>query len=1064
MWLVSIVTALVGSIASSLALDPSTWIEALSGVIDFSVQTQLCERSICPGSQFTKVGASWANIGYLAHADVLYMLSATQFGAWAPLLYVCAGIGALIGVAMNMPPKGYVWFFLGPSLYLFLIGTTQEVRGVDWVVANRQQPIEEVWRDAEVGLANLEITERDGITITKDGPGRLYPVATPLIFLDSLFSNTANFLVEWSGLYRQRGTGSSNSNLANSGGQIEGPWYLLSNLKWGLLENIVGASTRDPMIRDAWVTFLTSECGDAFKKGVDSGRYIAASQARGIDLPETVMKTYDRASVPLGSSARTLNYRYVQDLLDVASIPTPRSLLRIFQQGDSDGSFGAFAPLYNPDPTSNMNMPLLSGRGQSIVCSEYLYTLIQAFRHEAGHAYWQLVRSAPNGMTREQFLRSLFYGWNIRTTEGGAYANDAELRAFAKHLILLYIVRNELMFSPQVTEVDQRFSPSEQNRINTDAHVRTMGSKSKFAELYNWAILMPFLQGILLYFVIMGYPFAAMMMILPGHHKAFLTWVSFFAWLKLWDVGFAFVQVLERSVWAMIGNQTAAGKIAGMVIDTARTAGSIGVDCSQGVPGGETGLGGGSGLATRLSELCPIPRVCSVAASAGMGGDNCSQAVDQTTQQALLLWDRMLLLGASADLDLANGYYIYIMAALYMAVPGVTGQLVLGAKASVAGMAGNLFNSVASEAAGAARTGYQHEATNKALSNAASQAQAAYGKAMRGSKLPSTIFGNENDNLNRQFQGAALEGQMAALNTGADMTEMRAKSFGSAGDANVAIAKAGGKWLGFKSDTFVPESTGDGAAGGKDAKEKDKKQDVLGKVGALANAVNAMASHDVAQKGLEAKAFVAGRGLDNNWDKKGLDMASAGAQLEGQRANQQAAYEAEMAVWEAKSAFASHASASAGIAGMNTGSLSATQKPTGMGMASAGEFNSFSGEGSSWFGQGASLQGADIQGQYGFGGHFKHTAPQHMQNYKADYGSTFASSSWGGAFSLDRQAVYAAVGQYGNVTKFFPEAAQFLVENKEAEPNFITSEFQVFQNGSGVNQAAPSVKTPEFIK
>jgi hypothetical protein len=51
---------------------------------------------------------------------------------------------------MNMPPKGYVWFFLGPSLYLFLIGTTQEVRGVDWVVANRQQPIAEVWRDAEV--------------------------------------------------------------------------------------------------------------------------------------------------------------------------------------------------------------------------------------------------------------------------------------------------------------------------------------------------------------------------------------------------------------------------------------------------------------------------------------------------------------------------------------------------------------------------------------------------------------------------------------------------------------------------------------------------------------------------------------------------------------------------------------------------------------------------------------------------------------------------------------------------------------------------------------------------
>lgn len=1031
--------------------------------LDFAVQTQLCSRDLCPGSQFTKVGAAWANIGYLAHADVLHMLSATEFGAWAPLLYVCAGIGALIGVAMNMPPKGYVWFFLGPSLYLFLIGTTQEVRGVDWVVANRQQPMEEVWRDAEVGLANLEITERDGITVTKDGPGRLYSVATPMLFLDSLFSNTANYLVEWSGLYRQKGSGASNSNLASASGQIEGPWYLLSNLKWGLLENIVSGSARDPNIRDALVTFLTSECGDAFKKGVDSGRYMAAAQARGLDLPPSVMRDEGDIVGP------QIPYRILKQELDVTSVPTPRSLLRIFQENDDDGSFGAFAPLFRPLNSSwssgavggdKRNKPLATGRGQVIVCSEYLYTLVQAFRHEAGHTYWQLVRSAPNGFTRDQFFRSLFYGWNIRKKEEGSrVANEEELRSFVKHLILLYIVRNELLFAPQVTQLNQRFSPSEQNRTNSESLVRTMGSKAKFAELYNWAILMPFLQGVLLYFVIMAYPFAAMMMILPGHHKTFFTWVSFFAWLKLWDVGFAFVQVLERSVWAMIGNQSAAAKIAGMVIDTAQRAGTIGVDCKEGVPGTGVllpGVGGGSGVATKLSQLCAIPRVCSVAAG-NLGADHCASSQDQSQDQAFLLWDRMLLLGASADLDLANGYYIYIMAALYMAVPAVTGQLVLGAKSGAASMAGGLFNSVASEAGGAARTGYQHDATNKALTNAGSLGQAAYGKAMRGSKLPSTVFGNENDNLNRKLSSAALDGQQQALGTGADMMAMRADSYGKAMGANEAIAKAGGKWFGLKNDASSSSSSGGGS--GDDKGKKDKKDDLAGKLGATANALNLMGAHDLSQKGLEAKAFAAGSNLDTGWDKRGFDMAEGGANLEGQRANQQAGYEADMAVWEAKNAFASHAAANAGIAGMNTGNLAPSQKPTSMAMASGGDFNSYSGKGSSWFGTGSALQGADVQAQYGFGGRFKETAPGIMESYKSSHGSGFADSNWGGAFTLPRQGAYAAVGQFGGIAENAPSWAKPYIQNQQ-DPGRST-EFMAYKNGSG-GAPGPEVKKPEL--
>lgn len=1025
----TIVMLLLNSLVSSLGFAVG---DVATG-LDFAVQTQLCSRDLCPGSQFTKVGAAWANIGYLAHADVLHMLSATEFGAWAPLIYVCAGIGALIGVAMNMPPKGYVWFFLGPSLYLFLIGTTQEVRGVDWVVANRQQPMEEVWRDAEVGLANLEITERDGITVTKDGPGKLYSVATPMLFLDSLFSNTANYLVEWSGLYRQKGSGASNSNLASASGQIEGPWYLLSNLKWGLLENIVSGSARDPNIRDALVTFLTSECGDAFKKGVDSGRYMAAAQARGLDLPPSVMRDEGDIVGP------QIPYRILKQELDVTSVPTPRSLLRIFQENDDDGSFGAFAPLFRPLNSSwssgavggdKRNKPLATGRGQVIVCSEYLYTLVQAFRHEAGHTYWQLVRSAPNGFTRDQFFRSLFYGWNIRKKEEGSrVANEEELRSFVKHLILLYIVRNELLFAPQVTQLNQRFSPSEQNRTNSESLVRTMGSKAKFAELYNWAILMPFLQGVLLYFVIMAYPFAAMMMILPGHHKTFFTWVSFFAWLKLWDVGFAFVQVLERSVWAMIGNQSAAAKIAGMVIDTAQRAGTIGVDCRQGVPGTGVllpGVGGGSGVATKLSQLCAIPRVCSVAAG-NLGADDCASSQDQSQDQAFLLWDRMLLLGASADLDLANGYYIYIMAALYMAVPAVTGQLVLGAKSGAASMAGGLFNSVASEAGGAARTGYQHDATNKALTNAGSLGQAAHAKGLRKGNYAGAILGLQNDNLDRDLQSAKLEGTQQALQAGASALGARAGSFDSSHKAVKGVAAAGGAWWGA-----VKKGSGDEKAGGKGG-GGDAGGDVAGALGATGDALMGIAGNQLTQQAKTADVFATGQGLDTGWRSKALGMESKGANMEADRLGAGSQYEADMAVWEAKNAFASHAAAQAGIAGMNTGNLAPGQKPTNMtGMALDGTL------------------GTSAQQKAQYGSTFMTSAGKELRGMAQTHGSGWVSSQYGGGFTMAGSVAHtgaAVTGNSGFADNFSSRVQSSTLMPQGVKDAITAGGYQTYQNG-----------------
>jgi hypothetical protein len=915
-----VILQLLCNVASAVL---SAWVEGVGTIsmasewVSFGVQTT-CTPEACPGSQFSPIAAAWANIGYVTHSDVLNYVSTTKFGLWAPLLYVCAALAALVGVAINMPMRTYVWFMLGPAIYGFLIGTTSEVQGVNWVVANQAQDMTDVWRDAEVGLSNTNaVAERNVLQINgREGPTNTYVVAYPMVFLDELFSATSNLLVDWLGVYRHEGTGAGNSNLARVSGSPEGPWYLLSSLKWSMLENVVGGNLRNPDFRDALVTFLGSECGDAFKKGIDSGKYIAASSPYGKKEANSVFRGRDANNEQGEFADFVLN-------LDTVAIPTPRSLARVFEEGKEAGQFGGFAPLF--DKTSGEQNFFKQGRTQQVVCSEYLYSIIQMIRFEAGHWYWQMLRSCPNGLTRDQCLRTLFYGWDVRREEGGEYASPEEMNVFVKNLIMVYILRNELLYAPQITEVNQRFSPSEQSRSFSEAHVRTMGSKAKYQELYNWAVLMPHMQGILVYFLIVAYPFAAMVMVLPGYYKAFLTWISFFAWVKLWDVGFAVVTVLERSVWAMIGNTTTVATMANNLIEMSVMGAGTGIGCDN----------SNVASSTRMSEeLCAVPKVCSIDFP---HADSCSgQATNQREDDAWGLLDKLLVLSAGADLDLANGYYIYIMAALYFAVPAVTGQLVLGAKAGAASMLNSAIGGVAGEAGKAAMTGYQHQAVNQAMGNSHILGQAAeqkgYRQAMMGadgkpinSSFASAVFGAEQNALDEKFKGSDARRESGLLNSRTNLADTGVKGWqNAASTAKSVLPEIPGV------GTILNAGAGGGGGGGG--------------AGPLLKKMNAALDYGTytRQGGLlqqQADTQIGSARLSG--DEAAAGLREAGYQAYRGNVEAQARQNAGMVAWEARNQFAAHASAMAGIAGANTGALTPGHKPADMrGMGMLGELNS----------------------------------------------------------------------------------------------------------------------------
>ena len=547
-----------------------------------------CSEGMCPASSFHAIAAAFATQGYWAQADMNHFITFTGFQNFAALCYIVAVIGGICGMALGAPPKLYLWFFMGPAVFHWLVGTTQEVKGVAWRVADIQQDQNEVWKLSEAGLAGMNARRRIAADVSANAePTKPVAVSTLFLWVDELVSDTVQQMISWFGVYRMEGgiTG-DNSNLiappSISGDSTDSRWYLLSNLKWDKLENITAAKLGNPDLRDAFVTFLSNECGQIFNEQIDTGRFTAAAKSVG-GLPYGVFKTV--ASPTTAAGYRTDAYKLLYDKLRKQSIPMPESLSRSLRVatpaggGASNPDIGSFAaslgngsngtyhyPGVLPNEYSSATKKLWVIATESVIqCDTYLDLLVMGFRWETGHIYNQFVSNLPKGTSPADIVYALFYGWHMKMysdpfvqsgTPNPPNLTQTEQHHFLKDLILVHLFRNELLIAPKA--VDLRYSSSNELVKYVEDSQRTQGQKSKYGEVYTWAKMMPHLQGVMLYLLALGYPFACMFVMIPGWHKIVATWASFWIWVKLWDVGFAIVMVLERSIWSILGNNSRA--------------------------------------------------------------------------------------------------------------------------------------------------------------------------------------------------------------------------------------------------------------------------------------------------------------------------------------------------------------------------------------------------------------------------------------------------------------------------------------------------------------------------
>jgi hypothetical protein len=399
--------------------------------------------------------------------------------------------------------------------------------------------------------------------------------------------------------------------------------------------------------------------------------------------------------------------------------------------------------------------------------------------------------------------------------------------------------------------------------------------------------------------------------------------MSFWVWVKLWDLGFALVEVVERTLWAMIGNNSELSLVNTIIVRDLQD----------------------SSFVERDYNLCY--------AIAGMFG-GCSIPVytpsNLNFEGHINVLDKLLILASNLEFDLGNAYYLYIASALYFAVPAVAGQLVLGAKSGAASMASNMISGVSGEAGKGAGSGFTSEMQTKASANFATAGQEATAKSMR-SGGSSGFAGAAIGSANQQTELGIAASEDSARSQGlGHMSQARNQAFNSE-QSGISAAKAlispfssfgrGSTGAATGAPTGAPTGDLPGASaaqqvsGGRAAGGAISKG--VGKLARVSDPILGLVANESAQANAKDQAGLSANQAAANVSQFGNSANSNVHGLNSQRQGSAAGFQGGMDAWRARRNFGNQLAGATSAMGVLPGSFSPGQKPEDMnGMAMTG--------------------------------------------------------------------------------------------------------------------------------
>ena len=473
----------------------------------------------------TLLAAALETLGYGAQARILAEFGETlrQLGA---LVYVCCIVGAVMTIAMLGTYRAATWFLIGPVIFFYLTQYKVQASGADWqfgVFRDQQGELEEVLKGVDV----------EGGTGVKEV---------------SWFFHHYNVVV---------------SDIVQNLVKLITDKKTEKQMKFMLRQNLLN-SLYNVQIADSGLIALTKFTMANCAKNLNDARMISHGQrypeyrktAEYQRAEEDYCRDYRKKTVTLTGGVWL---DFLNEMRAAQSKPE-------YKQGDLTSCDDLWYWMWRGAYQLNT---------RSLAEIEGRVVPRQADRQYVQEVYKDIRTSLTQRPRRKngQVIPQVKFQCKNSGAGGGDDAGDAagvttDDRSRTAAILAGYLLRKQLIDDPRSNllsdfarrgevyigyfDYTEDVMSREQRLEYLRRHKVHEWGEQKKVELLSWAMTLPIVQGFALYALALTFPFFALMVIVPGKAGSFFAWMALWAWLKVWDVGWALVMTVDNVLWELM--------------------------------------------------------------------------------------------------------------------------------------------------------------------------------------------------------------------------------------------------------------------------------------------------------------------------------------------------------------------------------------------------------------------------------------------------------------------------------------------------------------------------------
>ncbi|MCC6932423.1 MAG: hypothetical protein IT292_04120 [Deltaproteobacteria bacterium] len=543
-----------------------------------SVYAQSSNNSTEYASTGTLAAAGLESAGYKAQSIVLEDLAKMLTGLGA-LFFIGAALAAMITFVISGSYGTALWFFIGPGLLFFLIRTTDSGQGVEWQYAEKTAAASALIKEAALDPQNEQVR---WLKADEKAPK-----------VSWFFHQYNKFVSE---TVQQMITVISDKALMNK---------MKFTIRQQLYEDIITARIGSPDL-NTFTQYTLAVCADELEAarilalGEKDPEYKNSPEYRRAAADYAKLYDGNAETKPLRTGPLTRYINQIQDAQANGVFTDPLAGLNLGNSAEgSNGGFGVmdrdvrntFAEDYEAlkvekeltfmhNKASCNQLWVLMGLGLYKEGAEYLQKAVKdkvaknndtskgdflkaimddiaiklqsrpnyQYDPEGGSSFEypaeEIVIDNKKSDPKISLIPVIIGGYMLRKAQADG-THGKVITSFAEHS---GVIPTSSVFDPTGATA---YSEKEMWQFGNQIINHIIANRKKH-ELFIFAMMIPYVQGVLLYTLALAFPFVCLAVVLPGKANVFFSWCALWAWLKSWDFGWSLVMILDNILWQLM--------------------------------------------------------------------------------------------------------------------------------------------------------------------------------------------------------------------------------------------------------------------------------------------------------------------------------------------------------------------------------------------------------------------------------------------------------------------------------------------------------------------------------